>query len=172
MPKDLADPERPRRCLVGAVALLLSVTACGSATHDARADEPPGLDPGGQDLDGAWVLDSVELTIEDALSSDDGAPDLAAALTEGVEEVVFDTTAVSAEFTTECRLVLGSYTFLADGTAGFTLPGRSTDPCPAPDDQLAGAFTALLEQVEGWSREGALLVFEGPQAQVRLRRAG
>jgi hypothetical protein len=172
VPKDLADPERPRRCLIGALVLLLSVTACGSATQDARADEPPGLDPGDQELDGAWLLDSVELTIEDASSSDDGAPELAEALTKGVQEVVFDTTAVSAEFSTECRLVLGSYTFLADGTAGFTLPGRSTDPCPATDDQLAGAFMALLEQVDGWSQEGQLLVFEGPQAKVRLRRAG
>lgn len=97
--------------------------------------------------------------------------------------IVFDTAAASVEVQVGCRLLLGSFTFLDPGragqddvtdagVAGFTLPGRSTDDCPAQDDEAAALLTDRLQQVDRWVQNGDRLAFEGPQGQVVLRPVG
>lgn len=146
------------RRLAVVVGLLL-VGGC-SAGDDSGIDE--GIDVLDRDrTEGTWIVEGV-------------TPEA---------RVVFDTTAASVEVQVGCRLLLGSFTFVdaartgqddvaGDGTAGFSLPGRSTDDCPAEDDQAAAQLTDRLQQVDRWVQEDDRLAFEGPQGQVVLRPAG
>ncbi len=140
---------------------------------------------GGAD-DGVDSVSTVS-TVEVDRSIDVVDPDRTAGswIVEGVTpetSLVFDTAAASVEVQVGCRLLLGSFTFLdpgrvgqddvaSEGVAGFTLPGRSTDDCPAEDDEAAAQLTDRLQQVDRWMQEDDRLAFEGPQGRVVLRPA-
>ncbi len=169
--------------LIAGVALL-ATGACGAASDEAgQAGDTttavprtgPGIEGGSVvgRLDGSWTVDTVKFIDDSRIDTpqpDTPRIDPAAEALVGVT-INFDTGASSVDFSVGCRLVLGSYTFLPDGTAGFTLPGRSTVVCPAAEEEAAATLTSLLEQTLSWRPDGQLLVFEGPRGQVSLRRA-
>ncbi len=137
------------------VAALVLIGGCSAADDE-------GTDAVDRDrTEGTWIVEGV-------------APEAS---------VVFDTAAASVEVRVGCRLLLGSFTFVdsgragqddatSEGTAGFSLPGRSTDDCPVEDDEAAAQLTDRLQQVDRWVQEDDRLAFEGPQGQVVLLPAG
>ncbi|MDA3041015.1 MAG: hypothetical protein O3C27_16095 [Actinomycetota bacterium] len=141
---------------------LVLIGSCGGEDKIDAVDGDQGAEVVERDrTEGSWIVEGV-------------APETT---------VVFDTAALSVEVQVGCRLLLGSFTFLDErrdghddlineGVAGFTLPGRSTDDCPAADDDAADQLTDRLQQVERWVQKGDRLAFEGPEGQVVLRPAG
>ena len=153
---DAGVPDLLLRTLRWSVAIVGLVLAGGGGGADGGVD---AVDP--DRTEGSWIVEGV-------------TPETS---------VVFDTAAGSVEVQVGCRLLLGSFTFLdpgrvgqddatSEGVAGFTLPGRSTDDCPAEDDEAAAQLTDRLQQVDQWTQEGDRLAFEGPQGRVVLRPAG
>lgn len=139
--------------VVAAMVVASMVTAaCSRQGYRAEPDER---------FDRVWTVES--------LTVDDSPYDLGA----GLVVVDIDTRQASVQIETGCRTLLGSFSLLDDGRAGFSLPGSDRDGCG--DDiepwlaELDATLGATLEAVDRWDRRDGRLVLSNDRAEVVLR---
>ncbi len=140
------------------LVLALGALLAGSC---ARTGYSPEADP---TFDASWIVESFEL--------DGSEVDLQTDLI----IVDIDTTAAQVEVATGCRSLLGSFTFLDDGRAGFTLPGYTKPRCDDDVepwlDELDASFSTAIGNVVSWSIIEDRLILDGPDSELVLLRAG
>ena len=79
----------------------------------------------------------------------------------------------SIRINTPCHWLYGSFTFLDDGTASFTVPGSSTNDCRPADERVEDSLRAALEQVSSWTEAAdRRLVFHGPSVRIEIDPVG
>ncbi len=115
-------------------------------------------------FDGVWTLSALVV---------DGEP---VDLGPGLVVLDIDTSTSALRVETGCRTLLGSFSFLDDGRAGFTLPGGTEPRCngdaEAPIAALDQAFLDAITAVDSWGRaDGELLTLSGPDDEVVLRQS-
>jgi heat shock protein HslJ len=112
-------------------------------------------------MTGQWTVETIELQ--------NTSVDLA------TSSIVIDLRAAEASLRadTGCHQIFGSFTFRDDGTASFTVPGKSTNECAPTDEALEDQLLEALEDISSWSQvaeQSDQLVFRGPASSVTLRR--
>ncbi|MFT7597338.1 MAG: hypothetical protein ACI8TP_000256 [Acidimicrobiales bacterium] len=73
---------------------------------------------------------------------------------------------------TSCHWLYGSFTILRDGSATFTMPGRSTQSCEASDQLVEDALLGALDSVRSWQLVEDRLVFASPTVRLELSPTG
>ncbi|MEZ5225301.1 MAG: META domain-containing protein [Acidimicrobiales bacterium] len=139
------------------MAGLMALLGAGCARTGYAAEPDPVFDA-------TWTVESMVI---------DGEPvDLAS----DVIVVDIDTSLASVEAATGCRTLFGSFTFLDDGRAGFTLPGGTKPACDDDTEPwllaIDRSFASAIGAVETWSTSGDELTLSGPDSELVLLRAG
>ena len=96
-------------------------------------------------------------------------------LRSGLIVVDIDTSIDAVEIATGCRTLLGSFTFLEDGRAGFTLPGGTKDRCDEDTERWLAAldetFADAIGSVTNWSGgDTEPLTLSGPSGEIVMDR--
>lgn len=149
--------RRDRRRLALGCALAIGALVTAGCSRTGYLAEP---DP---DFDASWVVSSIEV--------DGQAVDLQS----GLIVVDIDTSIDAVEIATGCRTLLGSFTFLDDGRAGFTLPGGTKDRCDDDTESwliaLDETFATTIGAITTWSGGGnEPLILAGPASEIVLEQ--
>lgn len=155
-------PGKPRWQWSAAKTAGLATALVGLAVGVAACAPEGTTQPIDTRFHAPWIVESL-VTEGDALD-----------LTNAVIVVEIDTGRLSVSALTGCRTLLGSYSFLDDGRAGFTLPGGSRNRCHPTGDAaphaLDEAFVAALTQIEQWEATESQLRLLGVDGEIILRR--
>ncbi len=128
------------------------VAAVAVVTLGCAADEessgPTVADP---QLGGVYMLETLDV---------EGSP---AEVSDPVE-VIIESEFGELRVETACGALLGSFSLLADGQAGFTIAGGSTRDCSAVAMDQQRELVAALGRVSSWSTSGSDLDLRSPSA--------
>ena len=126
----------------------LAVVALGCGSSETGSPGPTVTDA---DLGGVYQLSALEVG---GTSFDLSDP----------VEVVIDSEFGELQVETACSRLLGSYSLLADGQAGFTIAGGSTRDCSAEARSQQNELVAVLGRVSSWTASGSNLELTSPSS--------
>jgi heat shock protein HslJ len=140
------------RSVIAALAALLLVGACGSASVTTTPFEPAApVDPAGQ-----WQL--VAATVDgQPLALDPDAP----------ITLIVEGSGVSGS--SACNQYFGEFT-VADGSVTLGPLGGTEMACVDPVMALEAAYLVALAKVDSAAMDGAALVLTGPGVELRFER--
>lgn len=145
-----------RTVALGGMLAVGAVLVAGCSRTGYLAEPDPAVDA-------SWVVSSIEV--------DGQAVDLRS----GLIIVDIDTSIDAVEIATGCRTLLGSFTFLDDGRAGFTLPGGTKDRCDTDTEswllELDETFAGTIGAVTNWTGgNDEPLILTGPASEIVLEQ--
>ncbi len=138
------------RIVLATAATVLGSAACGPVLQEN--DDLPS---------GPWRVEAVEL---DGTTVGPGGRSMV---------LEFSTAESALRGNTGCHQIFGAFTFLDDGTASFTIPGRSSEACAPADQTAEDQLIDALEAVSSWTlAPDRSLEVRGPTASVTLTSEG
>ncbi len=138
--------NRPILSILSMVAAIAIVTlGC------AAGDESSGPTVAAPALGGVYMLDTLDVEGSQAEVSDP-------------VEFIIESEFGELRVETACGALLGSFSLLADGQAGFTIAGGSTRDCSDGAMDQQNELVAALGRINSWSTSGSDLDLRSPSA--------
>lgn len=136
---------------IGAVVIV--VTSCGEGGGTAPGPSVTDLELGGGYRLATMAVEGVSVPINDPV------------------EVDLDAEFGGLRIETACGVLLGAFSLLPDGGAGFTVAGGSSQVCPAGAADQQQALIDALGRIDAWTPSGSGIDLESPAGdQLSLTR--